>query len=79
MSRALHDSCFCWLLCSIADTLLLNFLIQGFTKGCVFVNGFNLGRYWNVGPQKTLYVPAEVLKTGENQVGIIFQTSLFEI
>ena len=31
-------------------------------KGVVFVNGFNLGRYWNVGPQLTLYLPEEVVK-----------------
>ena len=43
----------------------------GFTKGCIFVNGFNLGRYWNVGPQKTLYVPAPVLKK-ENEI-VVFE------
>lgn len=41
---------------------------QGWTKGNVFVNGFNLGRYWNEGPQKTLYVPAPILKPGVNKV-----------
>ena len=36
---------------------------DGFTKGVVWVNGFNLGRYWpRLGPQKTLYVPGPVLK-----------------
>lgn len=35
------------------------------------VNGFNLGRYWNVGPQRTLYVPAPVLKRGENEASNI--------
>ena len=39
----------------------------------VFVNGFNLGRYWNVGPAKTMYVPAPVLKKGENEI-YIFET-----
>jgi len=39
-------------------------------KGVVFVNGFNLGRYWNRGPQKTLYVPAPMLRTGDNQLMI---------
>ena len=43
----------------------------GFTKGCIFVNEFNLGRYWNVGPQKTLYVPAPVLKK-ENEI-VVFE------
>ena len=48
--------------------------LPGFTKGIVIINGFNLGRYFNpAGPQKTLYVPAPILKTGENQV-IVFET-----
>lgn len=40
--------------------------LPGWTKGQVFVNGFNLGRYWEVGPQKTLYVPAPLLNKGDN-------------
>ena len=39
-------------------------------KGNVFVNGFNIGRYYEVGPQKTLYVPAPLLKTGANDIYI---------
>lgn len=39
-------------------------------KGFIVVNGFNLGRYWEIGPQKSLYVPAEILKD-ENEI-IIF-------
>ena len=31
-------------------------------KGCIYINGFNIGRYWNVGPQGTLYVPGELIK-----------------
>ncbi|MBO5936828.1 MAG: beta-galactosidase [Clostridia bacterium] len=45
--------------------------IEGFTKGYVFVNGFNLGRYWNIGPQKTLYLPGAILKD-KNEI-IIFE------
>lgn len=41
--------------------------LDGFTRGCVFVNGFNLGRYWNVGPQKSLYLPGALLKE-ENEI-----------
>ena len=37
-------------------------------KGAVWINGHNLGRYWNVGPQQTLYVPAPWLKTGTNDI-----------
>ncbi|MBQ3084578.1 MAG: beta-galactosidase [Clostridia bacterium] len=36
--------------------------LRNMKKGFVLVNGFNLGRYWNVGPQYTLYVPGELLK-----------------
>ena len=25
------------------------------------MNGFNLGRYWTIGPQKTLYIPKHLL------------------
>ncbi len=39
-----------------------------YTKGNVCVNGHNLGRYWNVGPQHSLYCPASWLKKGENEV-----------
>ena len=34
----------------------------------VFVNGKNLGRYWQLGPQLTLYVPKEWLRVGTNNV-----------
>ena len=45
--------------------------LDGFTKGIVIINGFNLGRYYNpAGPQKTLYVPAPVLKKGENEITV---------
>lgn len=36
--------------------------MEGWDKGVVWINGFNLGRYWKVGPQATLYVPGELLK-----------------
>lgn len=42
-------------------------------KGIVFVNGHNLGRYWQVGPQKTLYLPGVWLKKGRNEVAILDQ------
>ncbi len=45
--------------------------MQGFTKGCVFINGFNLGRYWNEGPQRTFYIPAPLLKD-KNEI-VIFE------
>ncbi|MCR5674348.1 MAG: beta-galactosidase [Lachnospiraceae bacterium] len=45
----------------------------GWGKGCAFVNGFNIGRFWEIGPQKRLYIPAPLLKTGENEI-ILFET-----
>lgn len=45
---------------------------DNFKKGFAVLNGFNLGRYWEIGPQKTLYVPFSVLKSGENEM-IIFE------
>ena len=41
---------------------------QDWLHGAVFVNGFNIGRYFQVGPQKTLYIPGDFLKQGENEV-----------
>jgi len=45
--------------------------MKGFTKGYVFVNGFNLGRYWDIGPQKALYLPGALLKE-KNEI-VIFE------
>ncbi|MEG0546648.1 MAG: beta-galactosidase [Oscillospiraceae bacterium] len=44
--------------------------MDGFTKGFVFVNGINLGRYWNVGPQRRLYLPGVWLKE-KNEIVIL--------
>jgi beta-galactosidase len=54
---------------SVADTYLD---MREWGKGCVWVNGHNLGRYWRVGPQQTIYVPAEWLKKGQNEV-VVFE------
>ncbi|KAL7301481.1 hypothetical protein TKK_0005919 [Trichogramma kaykai] len=44
----------------------------GWGKGAVYVNGYNLGRYWpSVGPQVTLYVPAAFLRKGQNSVVVL--------
>ncbi|MBE5892686.1 MAG: beta-galactosidase [Lachnospiraceae bacterium] len=57
------------------DTFIL---LDGFHHGFVMVNGFNLGRYYNdAGPQKTLYCPAPMLKTGENEI-VVFETDSCE-
>ncbi|MFT4153126.1 glycoside hydrolase family 35 protein [Parafilimonas sp.] len=44
------------------------FDMSQYTKGNVYVNGHNLGRYWSVGPQHSLYCPASWLKKGENEI-----------
>jgi beta-galactosidase len=36
--------------------------------GVAWVNGRNLGRFWNIGPQQTLYVPGAWLKNGRNEI-----------
>lgn len=41
-------------------------------KGCIFVNGFNIGRYWSMGPIQYLYLPSGFLKE-KNEI-IIFET-----
>lgn len=46
--------------------------LDGFTKGFVSVNGRNLGRFWEVGPQQTLYLPGCWLNNGDNEI-IIFE------
>jgi beta-galactosidase len=45
--------------------------LPGWTRGFVWVNGFNLGRYWCVGPQVALYVPGPVLREGVNEVWVL--------
>ena len=47
--------------------------VSGFGKGVVLVNGFNIGRYWNIGPTLSLYIPGALLKQGQNEI-IIFET-----
>lgn len=45
--------------------------LPGFGKGVVWVNGFLLGRFWEVGPQVTLYIPAPLLKAGANKITVL--------
>jgi beta-galactosidase len=45
--------------------------MQNYKKGIIWVNGHNLGRYWEIGPQKRLFCPAVWLKKGENEI-IVF-------
>jgi beta-galactosidase len=53
---------------TVADTYLD---MSNWGKGVVWVNGHNLGKYWAIGPQQTLYVPKEWLKKGTNQVAVL--------
>ena len=45
--------------------------MRGWGKGFVWINGRALGRYWSIGPQQSLFIPADWLKTGKNDV-IVF-------
>ncbi|CAJ0561294.1 unnamed protein product, partial [Mesorhabditis spiculigera] len=44
---------------------------SGWGKGFILINGHHLGRYWNVGPQRTLYVPSPFLRKGANRIFIV--------
>jgi beta-galactosidase len=45
--------------------------MRAFEKGAAWINGHPLGRFWNIGPQQTLYVPCPWLRAGENEI-IVF-------
>jgi hypothetical protein len=49
----------------LADTYID---MSKYKKGIVWVNGHNLGRYWEIGPQYTLYCPEPWLKKGKNEI-----------
>ncbi|MET9255388.1 glycoside hydrolase family 35 protein [Streptomyces sp. NPDC003717] len=51
-----------------ADTFLA---LPGFAKGFCWINGELLGRYWEIGPQTTLYLPRPLLRAGENTVTVL--------
>ncbi|CAH3198926.1 unnamed protein product [Porites evermanni] len=53
----------------IKDTFLH---MKDWTKGVAFINGHNLGRYWELGPQETLYLPAPWLRRGNNEL-LVFE------
>ncbi len=57
------------------------FNLSSYMKGMIYVNGHNLGRYWNIGPQQHLYCPASWLKKGDNEVIVfdLFQRQSKEI
>ena len=45
--------------------------MNGFQKGVIFINGRALSRYWEIGPQKTAYLPACFLREGENSIIVL--------
>ena len=52
----------------VGDTFLN---METWGKGLVYVNGHALGRFWNIGPQQTLYLPGCWLKKGQNEVIVL--------
>jgi len=55
---------------TIGDTFLD---MKTWGKGIVFINGINIGRYWKIGPQQTLYLPGCWLKKGSNSIVVLDQ------
>lgn len=49
-----------------------------FGKGIVVVNGHHIGKYWSVGPSNQLYIPADFLQKGVNEI-IVMETTSCEI
>ena len=47
---------------------------RGWGKGAVWINGHAVGRFWNLGPQQTLYVPAPWLRKGSNEIVVFTQS-----
>lgn len=56
----------------VGDTF---FSMLNWSKGLVWVNGYAIGRYWEIGPQQTLYMPGCWLKEGENEIIILDMAS----
>lgn len=42
--------------------------VSSLGKGALWINGHALGRFWNIGPQKTLYLPGPWLRKGKNEI-----------
>lgn len=56
-----------------ADVCADTFLDTGnLVKGTAWINGNCLGRYWNRGPQKKLFIPAAFVKRGDNEI-VVFE------
>ena len=46
--------------------------MTGWGKGAVWVNGKSLGKFWGIGPQQTMYLPAPWIKEGDNEI-VVFE------
>ena len=55
---------------TLGDTFLD---LRGWGKGAVWINGHAVGRFWNAGPQQTLYLPSPWLKRGSNEIVVFTQ------
>lgn len=55
-------------LTAIGDTYID---MSSWGKGMVWINGYNIGRYWKIGPQQTLFMPGCWLKKGKNEIIIL--------
>lgn len=51
---------------------------NGWNKGHIYVNGYNIGRHWSVGPTKTLFIPSQLLKEGTNEIIVYEQEGVKE-
>jgi len=56
---------------NLSETGDTYFDLSKYSKGMIYINGHNLGRYWNIGPQQRLFCPAGWLKKGNNEI-IVF-------
>ena len=57
------------------DEIAESFIRFPGSRGVIWVNGFNLGRYWRKGSTQTLYLPSPILKKGKNEI-IVFETEM---
>ncbi|MEP7254723.1 MAG: beta-galactosidase family protein [Ferruginibacter sp.] len=54
------------------------FDMSNYSKGMIYINGHNLGRYWNIGPQQHLFCPASWLNKGKNDI-VVFDFLQLEV
>jgi beta-galactosidase len=45
--------------------------VRSWGKGVVWVNGHCLGRFWNIGPTQTMYLPGVWLREGSNEIVVL--------